>query len=212
MKTTTLTLLAILLLPVVTTAQDAAKIAVKETQDQLVIETDCLAAKVRKKGYVSGMAAGSFLDRKTGARDAGFGLHIMDFLLAPGWKDDGYSRDPKLHGNLPKHYIEGPQICTQARELKPEVIRGRGFVAVRLRFRFTQPAKGMKAGSRWEQTLVFQPGLRYVLCSERITSVNTVDNLFYRIDMPGHIKHQKGDTFSQIYLSYRGKIPASAFT
>jgi hypothetical protein len=30
--------------------------------------------------------------------------------------------------------------------------------------------------------------------------------------MPGHIKHKSGDTFSEIYLSYHGKIPASEFT
>src|SRR5439155_20511258 len=36
--------------------------------------------------------------------------------------------------------------------------------------------------------------------------------LFYRIDMPGHVKHRSGETFTQIYLSYHGKIPASAFT
>jgi hypothetical protein len=186
-------------------------IAVRQTDKYVEIETDALQARINKKGYVSGIAAGSFLDKKTGARDAGFGLHIMDFLMAPGWKDDGYPRSVKLHGNLPKHYIEGPQICTKARELTPEVTEGKGFVAVRLRFRFTEPAKGLKAGSLWEQTLVFQPGLRYVLSSERITSVNDVDDLFYRIDMPGHIKHKGGDTFSQVYLSYDGRHPASAF-
>ena len=57
----------------------------------------------------------------------GFGLHIMDFLMAPGWRDDGYERDPKVHGNLPKHYVEGPQICTQAKELPVEIIRGEGL-------------------------------------------------------------------------------------
>jgi len=83
---------------------------------------------------------------------------------------------------------------------------------VRLHFRFTEAASGLKAGSLWEQTLLFQPGVRYVLSSERITSVNDVDNLFYRIDMPGHVKHKAGDTFVQLYLSYRDKpIPASAF-
>src|SRR5262249_28746240 len=147
-----------------------------------------------------------------GARDAGFGLHIMDFLLAPGWRDDGYPRDPKVHGNLPKHYVEGPQICTRARELRPDVVRGDGFVAVRLRFRFTEAARGLKAGSLWEPTLVFQPGVRYVLSAERITSVNDVDDLFYRIDMPGHIRHRGGDTFGQVYLSYLDKpVPAAAF-
>ena len=29
--------------------------------------------------------------------------------------------------------------------------------------------------------------------------------------MPGHLKHTGGDTFEQIYLSYRGALPASAF-
>jgi hypothetical protein len=188
-------------------------IRVVDTADYVQIDTDALQARINKKGYVSGVAAGSLLDKKTGARDAGFGLHIMDFLLAPGWKDDGYARDSKLHGNLPKHYIEGPQICTQARKLDPEIIRGKNFVAVRLRFRFTQAAKGLKPGSLWEQMLVFQPGQRYFISTERITSVNDVDGLFYRIDMPGHIKHKDGDGdgFAQIYLSYRGTIPAREF-
>lgn len=184
---------------------------VEENDEVLQIETDCLEARIRKKGYVTGVAQSSFLDKKTGARDLGFGLHIMDFLLAPGWQDDDYPRDKKLHGNLPKHYVEGPQICTQAKELTPEVIRGDGFVAVRLKFRFTKPGKGFQAGSLWEQTLVFQPGVRYVLCSDQITSANDVENLSYRIDMPGHIKHKNGDTFSQVYLSYHGSIKADEF-
>ena len=175
----------------------AGRAVVREVKDGLEIETDQLVAKINAKGYVSGVAAGSFLDKKTGARDLGFGLHIMDFLLAPGWRDDGYPRDKKLHGDLPKHYVEGPQICTQAKELKPEVIQGKDFVAVKLRFTFTKPGKGFKAGSTWEQTLVFQPGVRYFLSCETITSVNDVDDLFYRIDMPGHVKHKGGDTFEQ---------------
>ena len=186
-------------------------IKVQETDDYIQIDTDALQARIRKKGYVSGIAAGSFLDKKTGAIDAGFGLHIMDFLLGPGWKDDGYPRDAKYHGNLPKHYVEGPQICTQAKMLDPEIVRGDDFVAVRMQFRFTQPAKGLKAGSLWKQTLVFLPKVRYVVCSEAITSANDVDNLIYRIDMPGHVKHKNLDTFAQIYLSYHGTIPAKEF-
>jgi len=39
-----------------------------------------------------------------------------------------------------------------------------------------------------------------------------VDDLFYRIDMPGHIRHKDGDTFVQVYLSYLDKpIPAAEF-
>jgi hypothetical protein len=193
---------------------DAPKgeVKVSETDEYVQIDTDALQARVRKKGYVSGVAQGSLLDKKTGARDLGFGLHIMDFLLAPGWRDDGYSREAKLHGDLPKHYVEGPQICTQAKELKPEVVKGDGFVAVRLRYTFKEPGKGYKAGSTWEQTLVFQPGVRYVLSGERVTSANDVDDLFYRIDMPGHIRHKAADNFAQVYLSYLDKpIPADQF-
>jgi hypothetical protein len=192
------------------TSADSFK--VEETDDYVQIDTDALQARIRKKGYVSGVAAGTFLDKKTGAKELGFGLHIMDFLMAPGWRDDGYPRDAKVHGDLPKHYVEGPQICTQAKELKAEVVRGKDFVAVTLRYTFTKPGAGYKAGSTWEQTLVFLPGVRYFLSAERITSANDVDDLFYRIDMPGHIKHKGGDTFAQVYLSYLDKpIPAAEF-
>jgi hypothetical protein len=198
-------------LAVVTAAwAEPPKIQVRQTDAAIEIETDALQARINKKGYVSGVAAGTLIDKKSGAKDLGFGLHIMDFLLAPGWRDDGYGRGG-VHGNLPKHYIEGPQICTQAKKLEPEVIEGKDFVAVRLKFTFTKPAEGLKAGSQWEQTLVFQPGSRYFLGSERITSANDVDDLFYRIDMPGHIKHKQGDSFEQVYLSYLGTIPAKEF-
>jgi hypothetical protein len=201
-----------LLLSAGAVAADPEPIRVEQGDGFVRIETDKLEARINSRGYVSGIAAGSFLDKQTGARDLGSGLHIMDFLLAPGWRDDGYVREPRLHGNLAKHYVEGPQICTQAKELTPEVIRGEGFVAVRLRFTFNKPGTGYKAGSTWEQTLVFQPGIRYVLSAERITSVNDVESLSYRIDMPGHVKHRGGDSFSQVYLSYLNQpIPAAAF-
>src|SRR5437870_8210860 len=119
-------------------AQAESPIKVEQTDAYVQIDTDALQARINKKGYVSGIVGGSFLDKKTGARDLGHGLHVMDFLLAPGWRDDGYSRDAKVHGDLPKHYVEGPQICTKAKELKPEVTEGKDFVAVRLRFRFTE--------------------------------------------------------------------------
>jgi hypothetical protein len=193
-------------------AAESKKIHVQIADGYVQIDTDALQARIRKKGYVSGVEKATFLDKKTGARDIGFGLHIMDFLMAPGWRDDDYSRDAKVHGRLPKHYVEGPQICTQAKELKPEIVKGDNFVAVRQRFTFTDPGKGYKAGSTWEQTLVFQPGVRWFFSSERITSVNDVDNLFYRIDMPGHVIHKNGDTFTQIYLSYLDKaVSASEF-
>lgn len=192
----------------------ADAIRVTESADEIRIETHALSAAVRKRGYVSGIAAGSFVDKKTGAADVGFGLHIMDFLMAAGWREDGYERDRKVHGDLPKHYVEGPQICTKAGVLPVEVVKGDGFVALRARYRFHQPGEGYRAGSTWEQTLVFRPGVRYALSAERVTSANDVDGLFYRIDMPGHIRHGGGfgDTFEQVYLSYRDQmIPAAEF-
>src|SRR6516162_8164411 len=77
-------------------AAEPSEIKVTDTDDTIQIETDALQARIRKKGYVSGIEKNTFLDKKTGAHDAGFGVHIMDFLLAPGWKEDGYERNPKL--------------------------------------------------------------------------------------------------------------------
>jgi hypothetical protein len=204
-------LLIVGLFPISARAEE--KIRVSETSDIITIETDALSAVIRKTGYVSGVKANTLIDKKTGAHDLGFGLHIQDWLMAPGWGDDGYPRDPKLHGNLPKHTVEGPQICTKAKVVPTTIIHGDGFVAVKMHFAYTEAGAGFKPGSLWEQTIIFQPGLRYFLSCETITSVNDADDLFYRLDMPGHIKHKGADTFEQVYLSYRdGMIPASAFS
>lgn len=195
-------------------------VTVTENADEIQIASSSLAAVVRKRGYVSGVAGGTLLDQATGFRDAGFGLDIVDWLMEPG-SDEAY-RD-RLSGDLPylfnnlyhgrraKRSIEGPQICTQARELAPVVIRGHGFVAVKNRFQYYRAAPGKQAGSVWNQTLVFPAGKRYFFSSDRITTVNGSEALFLRLDMPGHIKHQRDDTFSEVYLSYLGRIPASAF-
>lgn len=193
---------------------------VSETADEIKIVLPDLEAVVRKKGYVTGVAAQSFLDRKTGFRDAGYGLDIVDWIMEPG-TDEAYrdKLDEELvykfnnehHGKVAKRSIEGPQICTKAKALDPQVIAGKDFVAVTQEFQYRTAAPGKKTGSRWNQTLVFPQGKRYFVSSDRITAVNDSDAMFLRIDMPGHIKHNKGDTFSEVYLSYRGKIPASEF-
>lgn len=211
MKSTALLLAFVFLSSVVTGARTFAEdLKLDRADDHLRIETDRLSVRLNIKGYVSGVAGGGFFDKQTGARDLGFGLHIMDFLLAPGDRDDGYAH-PQFHGRIAKHYVEGPQICTQAKQLDPEIIRGDDFLAVRFRFTFTQPGKGYKAGSTWQQTLLFRPGIRYFFSAETITSVNDHDALFYRIDMPGHIQHREGDRFEKIWLSYHGEIPSSEF-
>ena len=179
-----------------------------------------MEAAVRKKGYVSGVAAQSLLDKKTGLRDAGFGLDIVDWIMEPG-SDEAYRSqlNPELvypfgnpyHGQRPKRSIEGPQICTQAKELDPKVIEGKDFMAVTQEFKYRTAAPGKKTGSVWKQILVFPVGQRYFISMDKIESVNSSDAMFLRVDMPGHIRHNRGNAFSHIYLSYYGKIPSSRF-
>ena len=70
---------------------------VVEDEDQISIVTPQLEAVIRKQGYVSGVAGGTFKDKKTGFRDAGFGLDIVDWIMEPG-SDEGYrdTLDPEL--------------------------------------------------------------------------------------------------------------------
>ncbi len=200
----------------------AADFQVTQDDDQIRIVGPQLEAAIRKRGYVSGVAGGSLVDRQTGFRDAGFGLDIVDWLMEPGsdkaYRDKlpdhmVYQFDNAYHGRTPKRTVEGPQICTQAKALEPKVIEGAGFVGVTLAYRYNLAAPGKKTGSTWTQTLVFPAGERFFLSSDRIDSVNSSDALFLRLDMPGHIKHDKGNTFSEVYLSYLGDkpIPASEF-
>jgi hypothetical protein len=198
----------------------AEPIEVSESDSEIKLATPELEAVVRKKGYVTGIAAGTLLDKKTGFRDAGFGLDIVDWIMEPG-SDEAY-RDqlPKemvyqfgnaYHGKRPKRSIEGPQICTQAKELSPKVTRGKDFVAIEQSFAYKTAAPGKKTGSTWTQRIVFPAGKRYFVSSDRIDAVNDSGAMFLRIDMPGHIKHKGGDTFSEVYLSYEGRIPAKEF-
>ncbi|MBS0201754.1 MAG: hypothetical protein JSS49_02555 [Planctomycetes bacterium] len=198
----------------------AADYTVRDMDDEILITTPQLEAAVRKKGYVTGVKAQSLVDRKTGARELGFGLDIADWIMEPG-SDEAY-RDqlpPEMvyrfgneyHGKTPKRSIEGPQICTQAKVLQPEIIRGTDFVAIRQTYHYKTAAPGKKTGSQWTQVMVFPVGKRYFISMQRIDAVNSSDAMFLRIDMPGHIKHQQGDRFDEVYLSYRGKIAAREF-
>jgi hypothetical protein len=205
-----------------TATADAAEFKVVDDDKTISIDTPQLQAAVKKTDYVTGIAAGSLLDKRSGFRDAGFGLDIVDWIMEPG-SDEAY-RDQlpahmvyqfgnAYHGKSPKRSIEGPQICTQAKRLDPEVIEGKNFVGVITKYKYPLAAPGRKAGSTWTQSIVFPAGERFFISSDRIDSVNESDAMFLRIDMPGHIKHKEGDTFSEVYLSYFDKpIPASEFT
>ncbi len=180
--------------------------------ERILIETDCLTAEVWPNGYVSGVKANTLVDKKTGARDASFGLDIIDFLMGPGDKGGiPYEFNNLVHGKIAKHYLELPQVCTQAKHLASEFTIGPDFVAVRQWWRWTQAAPGYKPGSLWEQTIVFPMGRRYFISCDRVESVNDYKEVFLRTDLPGHLQHKKGDNFEEVYLSYEGRIPASDF-
>ncbi|HHZ91148.1 TPA: hypothetical protein EYN98_16990 [Candidatus Poribacteria bacterium] len=190
---------------------------VNQEEKALRIETDCYQATIQTEGYVSGVSAGSFIDKRTGVSDLSFGLCIVDFLLEPGADDEETPADFRyhwgdaIHGDIPKRYVELPQICTQARKLPYEIVEDGGFVAVQQWFNWDSARLPYTGGSLWEQWLVFPDGVRWFLAYDKVTSVNAIDSLILRMDMPGHIKHQKGDDFDRIYLSYHDYISSKAF-
>jgi hypothetical protein len=191
--------------------------SIKQSGKQLLIETTRLTAAIATEGYVSGVAEGSFVDKKTGSRDPGFGLLIADFLLKPGadppetptaWR---YPLHDAYHGDIAKQYVALPQICTQARALPNEITTGKDFAAVRQWFTWNVECPPYRAGSRWEQTLLFPDDRRWFLSWDRFQCADTVPSVMLRLDMPGHIRHYGGDVFKQVYLSYHGTIPQHEF-
>ncbi len=211
---------------------DQRPIRVTEDDRAIKIESDQLEAVIPKKNpkqWMTGIEKGSFLDKKTGFREAGDGLMVVDWLMEPGsdadWdpsifaKDgNGVSRyrwyenetDPAgrnyaimAHGTSHrKRMIEGPQLCHRMKPVQPEVIRGKDFVAVKTTYQFEYAAPGRKAGSRWTQLIVFPQGQRWFVLMDKIDSVNDSKEMFLRNDTPGCVRHEKGDTFSEMYLSY----------
>jgi hypothetical protein len=201
-------------------AQQVSGIEVTQNDTEVRIRTSAIEAVIHKQGYVSGVSAGTFLDKKTGFHDLGHGLDIVDWLLEPGSSETSQAQlNPQLvyrfhdlvHGDIPKTSIEGPQICTTAKKVPVDIITGKDFVAVKEHFKYYLAAPGKKPGSEWTQTLLFLDGKRYFISADRIDTVNSSKALCLRIDMPGHIRHHQGDNFSEVYLSYYGRIPSSEF-
>jgi hypothetical protein len=100
--------------------------------------------------------------------------------------------------------------------VKPNVIRGNDFVAVETTYHFEYAAPGRKPGSKWTQLIVFPIGKRYFLLMDKVECVNDSHEMFLRNDTPGCVRHQNGDTFSEMYLSYLSgpkgvRIPSSEF-
>ena len=226
--------------------QQTAWASVEESDLAIRIETDRLEAVIPKKDpghWMTGIEKGSFLDRATGFREIGDGLMVVDWLMEAGSDEEygdrvvapdgeGVGRyswyenetDPERrhytrmsHGSSHrKRMVEGPQLCHRMKPVQPEVIQGADFVAVTTTYRFEYAAPGRQAGSRWTQRIVFPKGERFFVLMDRIDSVNDSPEMFLRGDMPGCVRHEKGDSFSEIYLSYLGgpkgvRIPSSEF-
>jgi hypothetical protein len=220
--------------------------SVTQDDRAIKIETPELEAVIPKKNpkqWMTGIEKGSFLDKTTGFREVGDGLMVVDWLMEAGsdeaWTDqviapDGHGvgrytwhtneTNPArqayalmAHGSSHrKRMVEGPQLCHRMKPVQPEVIRGKDFVAVKTTYRYEYAAPGRKAGSLWTQLIVFPQGERYFVSMDRIDSVNDSSEMFLRNDTPGCVRHEKGDTFSEIYLSYLSgpkglRIPASEF-
>jgi hypothetical protein len=215
--------------------------AIKIETDKL----EAVIPKRNPKQWMTGIEKGSFLDKTTGFREIGDGLMVIDWLMEPGsdadWADkiiapdgNGVTRyrwyenetDPArrsyaimAHGTSHrKRMVEGPQLCHRMKPVQPEIIRGKDFVAVKTtyQYEYEYAAPGRKAGSRWTQLVLFPRGERYFVLMDRIDSANDSDELFLRNDTPGCIRHEKGDTFSEVYLSYLSgpkgiRIPSSEF-
>lgn len=228
------------------TAKDADWVKVTEDERAIKIETDKLEAVIPKKNpkqWMTGIEKGSFLDKTTGFREVGDGLMVIDWIMEAGsdaaWSEkviapDGHGvgryawfenekepgrRDYYLmaHGSSHrKRMVEGPQLCHRMKPVQPEIIRGKDFVAVKTTYKFEYAAPGRKTGSRWTQLIVFPKGERFFVLMDKIESVNDSDEMFLRNDTPGCIRHEKGDTFSEIYLSYLSgpkglRIPSKEF-
>jgi hypothetical protein len=224
--------------------EDWAKVV--EDDRAITIETDLIEAVIPKnspKQWMTGIEKGTFLDKTTGFREVGDGLMVIDWLMEPGSDDEwaeeviapdgnGVGRylwheaqsDPAMreyaimaHGSSHrKRMVEGPQLCHRMKPVEPEVIRGEDYVAVKTTYQFEYAAPGRTPGSTWTQLIVFPKGKRYFVLMDKIDSVNDSPELFLRNDTPGCVRHERGDTFSEMYLSYLSGpkglvIPSSEF-
>ncbi len=226
--------------------QDAEWVRVSEDDRAIKIETDKLEAVIPKKNpkhWMTGIEKGSFLDKTTGFREVGDGLMVIDWLMEAG-SDENYGNQiiaPDGHGvgrytwheneteptrqfnarmahgsSHRKRMVEGPQLCHRMKPVQPDVIRSADFIAVKTTYQYEYAAPGRKAFSRWTQLIVFPKGERFFVLMDKIDSVNDSQQMFLRNDTPGCIRHEEGDTFSEIYLSYLSgpngvRIPSSEF-
>ncbi len=221
--------LCLALSPSQTLADEAPYARATQDERAITIETDKLSAVIAKnhpKQWMTGIEKHSFVDKSTGFHEVGDGLMVVDWLMEAGsdeaYRDqlkelDRYGFNNLSHGSSHrKRVVEGPQLCPFMKPVQPEIIHGRDFVAVRTTYHYEYGAPGRQAGSKWTQLVVFPQGVRYFLLMDRIDTVNDSEEMFLRNDTPGCVRHEQGDTFSEMYLSYLSgpkglRIPASEF-
>lgn len=227
-------------------AGDDSWAKVTEDERAIKIDTAELAAVIPKrdpKQWMTGIEKHSFVDKQTGFHEVGDGLMVVDWLMEAGsdaeWSEQVFTPDGNgvgryswfenetdparreytrmAHGTSHrKRMVEGPQLCHRMKPVKPEIIRGQGYVAIKTTYQFEYAAPGRKAGSKWTQLVVFPKGERYFVLMDKIDSVNDSQEMFLRNDTPGCVRHEQGDTFSEMYLSYLSgpqglRIPSSEF-
>src|SRR5436309_13294495 len=199
-------------------AEGAGWARVTEDGRAITVETDRLEAVIPKqqpRQWMTGIEKGSFLDKATGFREAGDGLMVVDWIMETGsdaaWADKVFAPDGNgvgrytwyeneadparrsyalmAHGSSHrKRMVEGPQLCHRMKPVRPEVIRGADFVAVKTAYHFEYAAPGRKPGSKWTQLVVFPKGERYFVLMDKIDSVNDAKEMFLRNDTPGCIR------------------------
>ncbi len=149
-------------------AQDAASdLKVVDTPDEIQLSLPHLEAAIRKKGYVSGVKANSLLDRRTGFRDIGFGLDIVDWIMERGatrriaassTRNLCTSSATRTTGRPPNGPSKGRKSARRRRCSTRACCGEKTSLAVQQKFNYRTAAPGKNTGSLWEQTLVFPAG------------------------------------------------------
>src|SRR5438552_1222990 len=152
--------------------KDSAWGRVTEDERAIKIDTDKLEAVIPKKNprqWMTGIEKASFLDKATGFREVGDGLMVIDWLMEAGsddaWSDkviapDGHGvgrytwhtneTDPArkdyalmAHGSSHrKRMVGGPQLCHRMKPVRPELLRGKDFIAVQTTYQAGYAARG----------------------------------------------------------------------
>jgi hypothetical protein len=221
-------------------------VRITDTGRTIEIVTDTIEAAIPTRDpqrWMTGIEKESFVDRATGFREIGDGLMVIDWLMEAGGDEDYAAQlsapdghgvgmytwhenesDPDLreyarmaHGTTRrKRAVEGPQLCHRMKPVQPRIIQGTDFVGIETTYQYEYAAPGRAAGSRWTQLIVFPRGERFFVLMDRIDTVNDSEEMFLRNDTPGCVRHTRGDTFSEIYLSHLNgsngmRIPSSEF-